>query len=108
MFNLELRAELGDHLVVEIRAVSCDNPFRSAIPTDKIMFDKSSYNILGNRCERGCFYPFGEIINCHKDETVSVGSSGLDFSDHVNAPHRERPRSSQNIQRYWRYMHFIC
>src|ERR1051325_10666652 len=93
MLDLELRAELGDHLVVEIRAIICDNPFRSAIPIDKIMFDESSHRILGNRCKRGCFYPLGEVINCHKDETVSVGSCGLDFSNHVNAPHCKRPRS---------------
>src|ERR1051325_11642865 len=93
MLDLELRAEFGDHFVVEIRAVMCDNPFRSAIPTDKIMLDESGHNILGNRCERGCFYPLGEIVNCYKDETVSVGSGGPDFSNHVNAPHCKRPRS---------------
>src|ERR1044072_6943100 len=93
MLNLELRTEFGDHFVVEIIAVICDNPFRSAIPTDKIMLDKSRHNILGNRCKRGCFYPLGEIVNCHKDETMSVRSGGLDFSNHVNAPHCKRPRS---------------
>src|ERR1051325_3395801 len=108
MLDLELRAEFGDHLVVEIGTVICDNPFRSAIPTDKIMLHESSHNILGNRCERGCLYPLGEIVNCHKDETVSVGSRGLDFSNHVNAPHRKSPRSGKNIQRYWRYVHFVC
>src|ERR1051325_8552313 len=108
MLDVELLADFCDHLVVEIRAIICDNPFGSAIPTDKIMFDEWSHYILGNRCERGCLYPFGEIVNFHKDETVSVGSRGLDFSDHVNAPHCERPRRSSNIQRYWRYMYFIC
>src|ERR1051325_11226403 len=82
MLDLELRAEFGDHFVVEIRAVFCDNPFKSAIPTDKIVFDESSHNVPGNRCERGCFYPLGEIINCHKDETMSVGMCGLNLSDH--------------------------
>src|ERR1044072_1762155 len=93
MLDLELRAEFGDHLVVKIRAIICDNPFGSAISTDKIMFDESSHYILGNRCERGCLYPLGEIVNCYKDETMSVGSCGLDFSNHVNAPHCKRPRS---------------
>src|ERR1043165_4531534 len=108
MLDLELRAEFGDYFVVEIGAVICDNPFGSAIPTDKIMFDESSHNILGNRRERGCFYPLGEVVNCYKDETVSVGSCGLDFSNHVNAPHRKRPGSGKNIQRYWRYVDFVC
>src|ERR1051325_10149871 len=108
MLDLELRAEFSDHFVVEIRAVICDNPFGNSIPTDKIMLNESSHNILGNRCKRGCFYPFGEIVNCHKDETMSIGSGGLDFSNHVNAPHCERPRSSHNIQWYRRYVHFVC
>src|ERR1043165_6615608 len=56
MLDLELCAEFGDHLVVEIGTVICDNLFGSAIPTDKVMLDESSHNILGNRCERGCFY----------------------------------------------------
>ena len=94
MRDFELRAEFGDHFVVEIGAVICDNPFGSVVPTDKIMLDESSHNILGNRCERGCFYPLGKVINCHKDETMSIGSCGLDFSDHVNAPHCKRPRRS--------------
>src|ERR1051325_7913309 len=108
MLDLELRAEFSDHLVVEIRAVICDNPFGSVVPTYKIMLDESSHNILSNRCERGCFYPLGKVINRHKDGTMSVGSGGLDFSDHVNAPHCERLRSGQNIQRYRRYVHFVC
>src|ERR1044072_7596592 len=93
MLDPELRAEFGDHLIVEIRAVICDNSFRSAKRTDEVMLDESSHNILGNRCERGCFYPLGEIVNFHKDETMSVGSCGLDFSNHVNAPHCKGPRS---------------
>src|ERR1044072_2781302 len=76
MLNLELRAEFDDHFVVEIRAVICDNTLRIAILINKIRLDKSSHNILGNRCKRGCFYPFGEIVNCHKEETMSVGSGG--------------------------------
>src|ERR1043165_9635393 len=41
MLDLELRAEFGDHFVVEIGAIICDNPFGSAISTDKIMLDRS-------------------------------------------------------------------
>src|ERR1044072_9128312 len=108
MLDLELRAEFGDHFVIEIGAIICDNPFRSAIPPDKIMLDELSHNILGNRCERGCFYPFGKVINCYMDETLSVRSSRFDYSNHDNAPHYERPRRSQNIQWYWMYMHFVC
>src|ERR1044072_5170710 len=106
MLDFELRAEFGNNFVVEIGTIVRDNPFGDAVPIDKIMLDESSYNILGNRCERGCFYPLGKVVNCNKDETMSIGSDRFDFSNHVNAPHCERPRSVQNIQRNWRYVHF--
>ena len=108
MFNLELRAEIGDHFVIEIGTIVRDNPFGDSIPTNKIMLDESSHNILGNRCERGCFYPFGKVINSNKDEMMSIGSGGFDLSNHVNAPHCERPQSDQNIQWNWRYVHSVC
>ena len=87
MLYLELHAEFGDHFVIEIGAVVGDNPFRDAIPTNEIMLDESSHDILGNRCERGCFYPFGKVINSDEDETMSIRSGGFDFYNHVNAPH---------------------
>src|ERR1051325_4891801 len=108
MLNLELRAEFGDHFVIEIGTIICDDPFGDVVPTYKIMLDESSHNIFGNRCERGCFYPFGKVINNNKDEPMSIRSGGFDLSNHVNAPHCERPRSGQNIQWNWRYVHFVC
>ena len=51
MLDLELREEFGEHFVIEVGTVVCDNPFKTAVPTDKIMLDESSHNILGNRCE---------------------------------------------------------
>ena len=108
MLNLELRAEFGDHFVIEIGTIICDDPFGDVVPTYKIMLDESSHNILGNICERGCFYPFGKVIDNNKDETMPIRSGRLDFSNHVNSPHRERPRGCQNIQWNLRYMHFVC
>ena len=98
MLDLELRAEFGDHLVVEISTIVCDNPFGEAVSADEIMFDESSHDILGNRCVRGCFYPLGKLINIDEDEPVSIKSSRFDFANHVNASHRERPRGGHNIQ----------
>ena len=49
MLDLELHAEFSNHGVVEISTIFYDNPFRYAIPTDKVMFDELGHNILGNR-----------------------------------------------------------
>ena len=47
MLDLELRAEFGDHFVIEIGTIVCDNPFGDAVSADENMFDESSHNILG-------------------------------------------------------------
>ena len=48
------------------------------------------------------------FVKCgDEDEAVPVRSSRFDFFDHINAPHCEWPRSSHEIQRNWRYVHFI-
>ena len=107
MLYLELRAEFDDHFVIEIGAIVCDNPFGDVVAYETIL-DELSNNVLGNRCKRGCFHPLGKVINCHKDETVSIGGSRFDLSDHVNAPHCKRPWSGQNIQWNWRYVYSIC
>ena len=48
MLNPELRAEFCDHSIVKIGTIFCVNPFGDAIPIDKIMFNESGHNILGN------------------------------------------------------------
>ena len=38
---------------------------------------------------------------------MSVGSRGLDLSNHINAPHCKGPRSSQDVERNQRDMNFV-
>ena len=92
MLYLELRAGFGDHLVFEIDTIVYDNPFEDVVSANEIMFDESSHDILGNRCERGCFYPLGKVIDSNEDETMPIRSSRFDFSNHINAPTSQRPK----------------
>ena len=48
MLNLELCVELGDYSIIEIGTIVCNNSFWNTISTDKVTFDKSSHDILGN------------------------------------------------------------
>ena len=48
MLDLEQHAEFSNHNIVEVGTIVSDNPFRDAVPTDEVMFDKSGYKILGN------------------------------------------------------------
>ena len=97
MLDLELRAELSDHCVIEICIVVCDNPLGDAIPTNQVVFDEMGNHIFGDRGERGCFNPFCKVVNGDEDEAVFVRSCGLDFSDHIIAPHCEWPRRIHDI-----------
>ena len=60
---LELLAEIGDYLVVEIGTIVYDDPFGDDIPTFEVMFNEPGHNILGNGGKRDCFNPFCEVIN---------------------------------------------
>ena len=63
--DLELHAEFSDHSVVEISTIVCDNPFKDAIPIDKVMFDEPCNNILGNSSKRSSLNLLHEVINGH-------------------------------------------
>ena len=63
MLDIELRAEFGDHRVVEFGTIICDDSLGDTLPVDKIMFYEPGDHILGNRGERGCFNPFCEVVN---------------------------------------------
>src|SRR3954463_11378502 len=63
MFDIELCTELSDHLIVQIGTIISDDSFGDAIPTDEVVFNESSYHVLGYGGERSSFYPFSEIVN---------------------------------------------
>ena len=55
----------------------------------------------------GGFDPFGKIVDTNNNEAMSIGSCGLDLSNHVNAPHFKWPRSGHDIQRNRWYMDLV-
>ena len=52
MQNLELFTEFGDHYIVEICTIFCDDSFRDTIPTNQVMLDKLRHNVLGSSSNR--------------------------------------------------------
>ena len=57
VLDFELHVEFHDHSVVEIGTIVLENSLGDAIPTDKVMLDEPSHNILGNGSKRDCFNP---------------------------------------------------
>ena len=63
MLDFELRTKFSNYSIIETESVISDEPFRDVVPTDEVMFDKPSYNILGNIGKWSRFDLFGEVVN---------------------------------------------
>ena len=48
MINLELLAQGGDHSVVQICTIVCDDPVRDTLPAYEVLLDKAGNHILCN------------------------------------------------------------
>ena len=65
MLDLELLAQGGDHSIIQVRTIACNDPLRDTVTTDEILLDESGDNILGNGSGRSCLHPLGKIVNGH-------------------------------------------
>ena len=65
MLDIELFIEFGDHRIVEICTIICDDPLRDTVTTDEVLLDKLGDNILGDGSEGGCLHLFCKIVNGH-------------------------------------------
>ena len=63
MINFELFAQCGDHSIIQICIVVCDDPVWNTIPTYEVLLDEAGNNVLSNGCEGSCSDPLGEIVN---------------------------------------------
>ena len=95
--NLELCIELGDHSVIEIGTIICNDYLWNTVPIDKVMYNESGHNVLGNKSKRGCLGPLCEVINGDENEEVPIRSCRSNLSNHVDPPHYEWPGSSQDV-----------
>ena len=107
MLYLELLVELDDHSIVEIYIVVRNDPIWYTVLTDQIVPNKPCHHILGYSSKGIFLNPLRKVINNYQNETMPVRCGRSDLVDQIDAPHCKRPRSCQNIQRYWRYVHLI-
>ena len=107
MLYLKLFAELGDHCIVEICTIVCNDPLWYTVSIDQIVSDKPGHYVLGHCSKGSCLNLFRKLINCCQNETMPVRRGRSNLANHIDALHCKRPRSCQNIQRNGRYMHLI-
>ena len=48
MLDFELHTESGDHSIIEIDTIICNDSLWNTISTDKVMSNESGHNVLGN------------------------------------------------------------
>ena len=65
MLNLELLAQGGDHSVIQVCTIVCNDPLRDTVTTGEILLDEPGDNILGDGRERSCLHSLCKIVNGH-------------------------------------------
>ena len=108
MLDLEIPAHFLHHFVIKIGAIVSNDLPRESVSTNKFLLYESDHHTLHDIGIRSRFYPFGEIIYRHENETMTVRSLGLDGPDVVYSPHGKRPRGRHDIQRMWRSIDIVC
>ena len=84
--NLKLFTYLFHQMTFEICTVISNDEFWNSKSAYQIIADKIGYHFLGYRLVRGCFHPFGEIINGNQNESVSIRSGRLYRTDDIHSP----------------------
>lgn len=91
VFDVEHAAQLHHHVVVQVLGVIRHYHFRLAISADDIITNKGRDDLFSDFRECGFFYPFGEIINHDKDETMPISCFRFEGAKHIYPPHGDRP-----------------
>ena len=63
MLDLELLAQGGDHSVVQVCTIVCNDLLRDIVTTNETLLDEPGDNILGSGSERSCLHPLCKIVN---------------------------------------------
>ena len=98
MLDFERLTKLLHHLVIQIGPIVGNDLFGYSVMTNKILLNEPIYHLLGDIGISCRFDPFRKIIYGNQNEMVPVGRSRFNFADHINSPHRKRPRGGQDIQ----------
>jgi len=104
MFNLESLTQGLHHIIVQVSTVVGDNLAGNTISTDDVVLDELNHHLLGYIGIGSSFDPFGKVIDRYQNETMTVRSLWFNSSNHIDAPHRERPRGGNNIEGMRRHM----
>ena len=98
VLNFELGAHLFDHLIVEVRGIIWNGPFRQSISTNDLPFNELSDYGPCHTSIRGWFHKLCKIINYHENESMSIRSFWGNWSNHVHDPHWELPGYCYDMQ----------
>ena len=98
MNNLKLLTYLSHQMTAEICTVINNDGFCHSKSAYQIVADKIGYHFLGYRLVRGCLHPLGEIINGNQNESVSIRSGWIYWTDDIHSPSYRWPRWTHSIK----------
>ena len=91
MLDLEVLQVLLDPLGCEICTVIRDEGVWDPIPGDDVVSDKFLCHRGYDSLVGGSFHPLSEVVNHHKDEAMTIQSSGIYSVDDINPLSGEGP-----------------
>ncbi|PHT36186.1 hypothetical protein CQW23_23886 [Capsicum baccatum] len=69
---------------VEIGTIVSDNGFRNPESTNDVISNEVIHNLLCDRFVRSDFYPLGEVVNCDKDEPMTIVCGQLNGTNDIH------------------------
>ena len=86
VFGLELLAKLLNYFPIQIISIICNELCWHAIATNDVLFQESAHHSLGDTFVGNGFYPFGEVIDGHKNILMPIRGFWNHGSDDIHSP----------------------
>ena len=105
--NFELLAYLLHQITIDVCSISCDDSSWDTKSTNNVWMNKIHDRLLSDCFESYRLHPFGEVINCNQNESMSIRVFWINWSNYIHSPCNKGPRSSHRVQLWMRWMNEI-
>ena len=93
---MEVIVELGDLLLLKLRAIINDDPMKNPESTDDVLPLQLLHTSLSDACNCFCLHPFGEIFACHYNKLFYALAKGK--YPKISSPHRAKRHGATMLE----------
>jgi len=108
VLNLPFGAQFVNQLPIKVLGVIGYQSCRQTVTTYQILFNKSLDYFLCYMGIRVGFYPLGEVVDGHQNESMPIARFGVDWPYNIQTPHIKRPRRDHIEQRCRRRIYLVA